>query len=182
MACRDQLVVDAATTPQQRDLTFIDPQTAADRSVRVDWKSALELRTLKTRPRPCGYWVAQSADTAIERLKLLGVQVLRVAEPGALLVDSYQETSRATAALQDVRGSDAANPSVVRVQVTLARSAIDIQPGSYYVPLNQPLAALVTAALEPDTQSSYFAHGLLGSLDDAARVMSTPSLVFEEVE
>ena len=182
MACRDQLVVDAATTPQQRDLTFIDPQTAADRSIRVDWKSALELRTLKTRPRPCGYWVAQSADTAIERLKLLGVQVLRVAEPGALLVDSYQETSRATAALQDVRGSDAASPSVVRVQVTLARSAIDIQPGSYYVPLNQPLAALVTAALEPDTQSSYFAHGLLGSLDDAARVMSTPSLVFEEVE
>ena len=110
------------------------------------------------------------------------MQVLRVAEPGALLVDSYQETSRATTALQDVRGSDLASPSVVRVQVTLARSAIDIQPGSYYVPLNQPLAALVTAALEPDTQSSYFAHGLLGSLDDAARVMSTPSLVFEEVE
>ena len=182
LACRDQVVVDAATTPQQRELTFIDPQTAVDRNIRVDWNSALELRTLKARPRPCGYWVAQSADTAIERLKLLGVQVLRVAEPGTLLVDTYRETSRDTAALQDVRGSTAASPAVVRVQVALGRSAIDIQPGSYYVPLNQPLAALVTAALEPDTQSSYFAHGLLGSLDDAARVMTTPSLVFEEID
>ena len=182
LACRNQVVVDAATTPQQRELTFIDPQTAVDRNIRVDWNSALELRTLKARPRPCGYWVAQSADTAIERLKLLGVQVLRVAEPGTLLVDTYRETSRDTAALQDVRGSTAASPAVVRVQVALGRSAIDIQPGSYYVPLNQPLAALVTAALEPDTQSSYFAHGLLGSLDDAARVMTTPSLVFEEID
>ena len=183
LACRNQVVVEAASTPQQRDLTFIDPQTALDRNIRVDWNSALELRTLKTRPRPCGYWVSQSADVAIERLKLLGVQVLRVAEPGALLVDSYRETSRSTAALQDVRGTaTSTSPAVVRVQVALARSALDIQPGSYYVPLNQPLAALVSAALEPDTQSSYFAHGLLASLDDAARVMSTPSLVFEETD
>lgn len=187
LACRNQVLVEAAATPQQRDLTFIDPQTALDRNIRVDWNSALELRTLKTRPRPCGYWVAQNADVAIERLKLLGVQVLRVAEPGALLVDSYRETTRSTGALQDVRGSatgtaSAASPAVVKVQVALERGALDIQPGSYYVPLNQPLAALVSAALEPDTQSSYFAHGLLGSLDDAARVMATPSLVFEEVD
>lgn len=182
MACRDQVVVDAAATPQQKELTFIDPQTAVDTRIRVDWNSALELRTLKARPRPCGYWVAQSADEAIERLKLLGVQVLRVAEPGALLVDSFQETSREAVALQDVRSSDAGSPSVVLVQVTLARSAIDIQPGSYYIPLNQPLAALVVAALEPDTQSSYFAHGLVGALDEAARVMATPSLVFEEID
>ena len=180
LACRNQVVVDAAAPLQQRNLTFIDPQTALDRSIRVDWKSALELRTLKTRPRPCGYWLAQTADIAIERLKLLGVQVLRVAEPGALLVDSYRETSRETPALQD--GEDANRSAVVRVQVTLARSAIDIQAGSYYVPLNQPLAALVVAALEPDTQSSSFAHGLVASLDESARVMATPSLVFEEID
>ena len=182
MACRNQVVVDATTTPQQRDLTFIDPQTALDRSIRVDWKSALELRTLKTRSRPCGYWLAQTADTAIERLKLLGVQVLRAAESGTLLVDSYQENNREMSALQDAGSNGAIQPAVVRVQVTLARSAIDVQAGSYYVPLNQPLAALVVAALEPDTQSSYFAHGLLASLDDSVRVMATPALVFEEID
>ena len=182
LACRGPLVVDAAATPQQRELIFIDPETGADRSIRVDWKSALELRTLKTRPRPCGYWLSQSADVAIERLKLLGVQMLRVAEPGSLLVDSYRESGREAVPVQDMRATDASSAAAARVQVILARSAIDIQPGSYYVPLNQPLAGLVTAALEPDTQGSYFAHGLLGSLDDAARVMTTPSLVFEEID
>lgn len=182
LACRDQVVVDATTTPQQRKLTFIDPETAVERSVSVQWNSALELRTLKTRPRPCGYWLAQTAENAIERLKLMGVQVLRVAEPGALLVDSYKETGRETAALQEAIGSAGTQPAVVRVQVTLARSAIDIQAGSYYVPMNQPLAALVVAALEPDTQSSYFAHGLVASLDESARVMATPALVFEEID
>ena len=52
--------------------------------------------------------------------------------------------------------------------------------GSYYVPLNQPLANLAVAALEPDTQNSYFANRLIHQLEDTARVMASPSLVFEE--
>ena len=46
--------------------------------------------------------------------------------------------------------------------------------GSYYVSLEQPLANLAIAALEPDTQNSFFANRLLRSLDDAARVMTKP--------
>ena len=69
-----------------------------------------------------------------------------------------------------------------RVQVALVRSAIDVPAGSYYVPLNQPLASLVVAALEPDTQSSYFAHRVIGDLSDTARIMATPALIFEETE
>jgi len=42
------------------------------------------------------------------------------------------------------------------------------------VSLEQPLANLAIAALEPDTQNSFFANRLLRSLDDAARVMSKP--------
>ena len=57
---------------------------------------------------------------------------------------------------------------------------IDVPAGSYYVPLNQPLANLAVAALEPDTQSSYFANRLIHQLGDTARVMASPSLVFEE--
>ena len=61
------------------------------------------------------------------------------------------------------------------------RGVIDAPVGSYYVPLNQPLANLVIAALEPDTQSSYFANQLLSDLASAARVMSEPSLKTEEL-
>jgi hypothetical protein len=181
-ACRDQIVVNAASTPEQRDITMLDPDTGADKTIQVDWNSSLKLRTLESRARPCGYWLAANASTAIERLALLGVQVLRVAEQGSLLVDTYQQTGSSAATTQEALATLNGQPSLQRVQVALVRSAIDAPAGSYYVPMNQPLAALVVAALEPDTQSSYFAHRLIGDLADTARVMSTPTLVFEESE
>jgi hypothetical protein len=81
---------------------------------------------------------------------------------------------------RDVRGSVAGSAGTIRVQVSPVRAAIDAPTGSYYVPLNQPLANIAIAALEPDTQSSYFANHLIDALGHTARVMATPSLVFEE--
>lgn len=182
LACRDQVIVDAAGTPEQRDITLLDPETGADKIVQVDWISTLKLRALESRPRPCGYWLAASASTAIERLTLLGVQVLRVAEQGTLLADTYQQTGGSAVTPQEALATLNGQSSLQRVQVALVRSAIDAPAGSYYVPLNQPLASLVVAALEPDTQSSYFAHRLIGDLSDTARIMGTPALIFEESE
>ncbi len=181
-ACRDQVIVEAGSTPEQHDITMLDPDTGADKTVQVDWNSSLKLRTLVSRPRPCGYWLAASAETAIERLKLLGVQVLRVAEQGSLLADTYHQTGNSAPTPQEALATLNGQTSPQRVQVALVRSAIDVTAGSYYVPMNQPLAALVVAALEPDTQSSYFANRLIGDLSDTARIMSTPALVFEESE
>jgi hypothetical protein len=48
---------------------------------------------------------------------------------------------------------------------------IDAPVGSYYIPLNQ-LANLAIAALEPDTQSSFFTNRLVDNLAGIARVMS----------
>ena len=166
-ACRDQTVVHAAQTPEKRDVTLLDPETGADKPLRVDWNSSLALRTLTQRARPCGYWLAPEASTAVERLRLLGLQVLRVAESGSLLADTYQDTAQ---------GADPHPP------MTLLRSAIDVPAGSYYVPLNQTLANLAVAALEPDTPNSYFTHRLIDRLQDTARVMATPSLVFEDIQ
>ena len=50
------------------------------------------------------------------------------------------------------------------------------------MPLNQPRANLAVAALEPDTQNSYFANHLIQELGQSARVMAVPSLVFEETD
>ena len=179
-ACRDQVVVEAAATPTQRDLDFLDPETGADRSIRVDWNSSLTLRSVKTRARPCGYWLSASSTAAVDRLRLLGLQVMRVAEPGSALADVYRETARESADRQDVRGTIAGGSDIVRVQVTPTRSAIDVPAGSFYVPLNQPRANLAVAALEPDTQNSYFANRLIEDLGSTARVMAPPALVFEE--
>lgn len=181
-ACRDQVVVEAAATPTQRDLDFLDPETGADRTLRVEWNSSLALRPVKTRARPCGYWLAAHSTAAVERLKLLGLQVMRVAEPGSALADVYRETARESGDRQDVIGTIAGGTGIVRVQVAPMRSAIDIPAGSFYVPLNQPRANLAVAALEPDTQNSFFANHVIDALGSTARVMAPPALVFEETD
>ncbi len=68
------------------------------------------------------------------------------------------------------------------LKLTTRRASIDVPEGSYYVPMNQTLANLAAAALEPDTRGSYYAHQLLPGLQDAARVMANPPLVFEEMD
>ena len=181
LACKEEAVIEAGPTLTQQELVMLDPVTGADKALKVDWNSALTLRKLKARVRPCGYWLSAGSRTAVERLRLHGVQVLRVAEPASMLGDLYRETASSAGVRQDVRGSIADAGQIVRVDVALVRGVIDAPSGSYYVPLNQPLANLVIAALEPDTQSSYFANRLLDGLSSTARVMSEPTLRTEEL-
>ncbi|MDB5929688.1 MAG: peptidase carboxypeptidase [Polaromonas sp.] len=181
-ACKGQAIVEAANTPAQYDLQMLDPLTGADKTVTVDWDSALALRPLKSRVRPCGYWLSASSTTAVERLRMHGLQVLRVMEQSALLGDIYRDTSRSTSGIPQGAGSSTANrPAVGKTEVALMRGVIDAPAGSYYLPLNQPLANIAIAALEPDTQTSYFANQLLDGIASAARVMSEPSLKTEEL-
>ena len=180
-ACKEEAVVEAAPTSAQYDLVMLDPATGADKTISVDWDSALALRSLKARARPCGYWLSAASTVAVDRLRLQGVQVLRVAEQGSMLGDSYREISSTSGERQDVRGAIADSKAVLKVQVSLARGVVDVPRGSYYVPLNQPLGNLVLAALEPDTQSSYFANQLLQGLQSTVRVMAEPSVKLEEL-
>ena len=180
-ACKGEMVVQAGPTPAQYTLVMLDPVSGADKPIIVDWDSALALRTLKARARPCGYWLSAASKTAVERLRRQGLQVLRVQEASAMLGDIYHETSREQGARQDVRGAIADGAPIVKTEVDLVRGVIDAPPGSYYLPLNQPLANLAIAALEPDTQSSYLANQLVDTLASSARVMSEPSLKAEVV-
>ena len=60
-----------------------------------------------------------------------------------------------------------------------AEQAVRVPAGGWYVSLAQPLAGLVTAALEPDSQNSYVAARLIelpreGTDDRLLRVMQRP--------
>jgi len=170
LACKGQAMIEAANTPAQYDLQMLDPVTGSDKTITVDWESSLALKTVKSRIRPCGYWLSASSRPAVERLRLHGVKVVQVGEPSAMLGDIYRE-------MQPTGNLSAS----ARTRIALVRGVIDAPVGSYYVPLSQPLANLVIAALEPDTQSSYFSNRLLTDLANAARVMSEPSLKSEEL-
>ena len=65
---------------------------------------------------------------------------------------------------------------MLRVKVALAPALIDAVAGSYYVGLDQPLANLVVAALEPDTQNSFVTSRIVDSVSAGARVLKRPEL------
>lgn len=172
-ACFGDIIIESAPTPAQYEITMIDPKTGKDRVMSVDWNSALSLKTTKSRSRPCGYWLDATATTAVERLRLLGVQVMQLQANGASLGETYQEITRNSTDRQDVRGTLSGN-KIVKSDVVLARSLLDLPKDSYYIPLNQPLANLVVAALEPDTQSSYYANNIVPNLLHQARIVASP--------
>ena len=175
-ACQGEVIVEAAATQSEYDLLMLDPLTGADMTVNVAWDSALELATVKRRVRPCGYWLgADQADAAL-RLRALGIQVQRLDEAGALRGETYAETARELAARADVRGSIADAGGVLLLKVDLVPALVDVRAGGYYIGLDQPLANLVVAALEPDTQSSFAANRILTDLKSQARVLVRPDI------
>jgi len=166
LACRQQLDVQVRQSLEQRTVTLLDAESGTEQRVRVDWHSSLQPQSVARRARPCGYWIAPHAHAAVQRLRLLGLQVLKVAEPGQLMAERWQ-----------MPRADAHRPAAGAYVTT--RGALRAEAGSFYLPMNQPLAHLASAALEPDTAYSYLAHGVLAA-GEAARVMAPPSVVLEE--
>ena len=160
-ACKGQVVVAAQQTPEKRELTLIDAQTGEDRAVPVDWRSALKLQVTRQRPRPCGYWLAASEGAAVRTLRLLGVQVKPLASARSIRVERYDFKSIEAGQRQDGRGAIQDQGGIVKTQVDVQPLRRHLPAGGWYVSLAQPLAGLVTAALEPDSQSSYVAARLI---------------------
>lgn len=171
-ACRSTLSVQATPRTEQRDVTFVDAASAQIVQKNVAWRSSLNVGNPRTRSHACGYLLSPDAIEATERLSMLGVVVHRVAELSAVQSESYAS---------GMGTASATVPSTQSIaQVSLQRATMEAPPGSFYVTMNQPLAYLAAAALEPDTPYSYFSNGVIRNLSDTTRVVATPDIVFEE--
>ena len=173
LACQGQAVVSATTTPSEYSLTMLDPVTGADRKLNVGWDTALVLEVRKSRSRPCGYWLGEGQIDAVLRLRALGVAVHQVQQNGVVRGEVYNETSRELGPRTDPRNGTA--ETVLRVEVEAVAALVDAAAGSYYVALDQPLANLALAALEPDSPSSYATHRIVNEVKGVARVMARPA-------
>ena len=174
LACRGEIVLEAAPTPSEYSYTMLDAGTGEIRRLTVAWQSALQLRTLKSRPRPCGYWLAQSEGEAVQRLRLLGVEVQQLDEGGELRGEGYREVGREPV---DAAGPAASSAgAATRLKVQMQPALLDVAAGSYYVSLEQPLAHLAIAALEPETPASLAANGIVASVAREARILSRPAV------
>ncbi|MBL0727397.1 M14 family zinc carboxypeptidase [Piscinibacter sp. HJYY11] len=156
-ACKGTVVVEAELSPGERTLQMLDA-AGHEKSSTVAWDSALALRDLKVRPRPCGYWLDASQSAAVAKLRMLGVRVEQVLSKGVVQGDSFVEPANGSR------------------EVKTLSALLDLAPGSFYVPLSQPLAHVAVAALEPDTAFSYWAGGVVTGVSKTARVMSWPGV------
>lgn len=172
-ACLGPLTVAAVHTPGRMPMTFLDAAAGTPRRIVVPWRSADMLQVQRTRPRPCGYVLDASATAAVERLRALGVRVDAVPADVTWDLERYRIVSQAAGARQDARGAidDGAPIAVIRVRRTRVRERV--AAGSWFVDLRQPLGTLVAAALEPDSQNSFAAAGLVDVAAGAVRRVVT---------
>ncbi|MDP2006699.1 MAG: M14 family zinc carboxypeptidase [Rubrivivax sp.] len=178
-ACSGSMAVVVRQTPQRRNLNFLDAKTGEPREVDVVWRSSHQLTLERERPRPCGYLIGAGQQDAVQRLRALGVEVAAI---GPTLprqpwdIEDYVVEAEAAGQRQDGRGAIADDQNKIRVLRVQMQAGQGVPlPGSYYVTMNQPLAALVSAALEPDSQNSFAANRLMKIEDgQLRRVMKLP--------
>jgi len=125
--------------------------------------------------------VAADQTIAIQRLRDLGIQIKVLAAKDVAqtwATETYVIANEDSGSRQDARGDISDAQSEVRL-LKVSTKVIQLSPkaGTFYVPLNQPLTALIVAALEPDSQNSFVANRLM-SLEDSklVRVMKSPKL------
>jgi hypothetical protein len=158
-AGQGEVVVAATATPGRNTLVMLDPETGADKEVEVEWSNALEIRPTLLRARPYGYLLPASQASAADRLRNLGVTVLRVDGEGTSDVERFRIAGATVARKDDVRrNDDDGGIRVVNLKTVVERTTLRVRPGDFFIPLGQPLANVAVAALEPDTQSSYAAN------------------------
>ena len=179
-ACKGQVMLDARPTTGLHVLQLVDPANGLDKAVEVQWASPLASTARVHRARPCGYWLAADQATAVSSLRALGVKVEKLGAEAVLKGEAPVAPAAAARVPASVvaaatpASAPAAVESVKDDKARKAPSVFTAPASSYYVPLNQPLANLVVAALDPDAPNSYLAHGLVTSRDREARVTSPP--------
>jgi predicted deacylase len=176
-ACKGEVVIAAQHSPEQKTLEFLDVKTAQPREIEVPWMSAFKLDVKRTRSNACGYLIDASQTQTLSRLSMLGVRSHTLVQAGEWTVERYAVKATSAGRRQDARGAiDDGGGAIDVVEVETQTVTLAIAPGMVYVPLDQPLAALIVAALEPDSQSSFAANKLLDiGQDKLLRVQLVPT-------
>lgn len=152
---RSDLVIDAEMPEAPREIVFMDPRTGDPRPVGVRFRDGRSLIPTRTRARPRGYVIDGSAVAALDAFRAKGV-LLCPLKPGAFDGEAFRVTLKAPI----TRASrEAINPDET-ADVTLDRRMLEAPAGAMFVPMRQTYAAVVAAALEPDSAGSFVSTGL----------------------
>jgi hypothetical protein len=159
-------------------MIFVDPSTGADKPVSVAWLSSLHIEPVLTRARPAGYLLSGTTPETIEVLTRAGITMRTVTRAATIEAIRYRVDAIATGAKEDGRGDDTGAGAIVKGVYSLSQETFSIGPGDIYIPLDQPLAGLVAALLEPESDAGLVANRLVpaekGELLQISRLNQTP--------
>lgn len=154
-AADDRVAVTLKMPSRQQKLTMTDPETGNAKEVEVDWIDPREAVPALTRSRPYAYLVLPSFTEVARRLAMSGIQVRRLKAPVELEVESYEVTERR-------QGSIFVEGHIRSTVTTEVRTRKRVFPaGTYVYAMAQPGANLLVAALEPESNSSFVAIGIV---------------------
>jgi hypothetical protein len=154
------LVVAHKEGEHEIELPLIDPQSGAPKPVEATLIDSRDIRPTDVRPRPRGYLVLRGATAVADRLALNEVGACTVASSDRIAVESYDVHRNATKSSRESINPDQS------VHVQVRHKAIDVPAGVLFVPIAQPAAGIVAAALEPDSPGSYVGVGVIPMATD----------------
>ena len=174
-ADRSDLIISHDQGEREVDLPLINAESGAPMPTPVRLIDSRDIRPVDVRARPAGYLVLHATSDVAARLALNEVRVREVAAPVALSVEAYD-----VARQQTRKSRESINPDQ-SVRVQIKRKTLDVPAGTLFVPMTQPAAGIVAAALEPDSPGSYLAAGVIPMASDEAeapvyRVMDAAGL------
>ena len=160
-ADRSPLVVSHKLARRPLEMPLMDPQSGAARPTSVTLADSRTLTAIEHRERPHGYLVLREGRAVAERLALNEVRACVVEAACRIAVEAY-DVERLGAVSR--RRSESINPDQ-SMRVAIRPATIDVPAGALFVPMNQPAAGIVAAALEPDSPGSYLGVGIV-PMDD----------------
>jgi hypothetical protein len=171
----EDLIIASRIPANPLPIPLIDPKTAEPQEVKVPFQDSRLIIPTEVRPRAAGYLLTGASETAIERFRLHGVALCRIAAGTNLSVEAYGLTAVAATA-----GRENINPDQTLRAVTAGREMV-LTAETLYVPMAQPGAGIIASAMEPDSPGSYLATGVIPLAAGAAeapvfRVLKRPAV------
>jgi Zinc carboxypeptidase len=154
-AADDTIAVTLRSPLTRQKLAMLDPQSAQIKQIEVEWSDTLGVEVVLTRVRPYAYLLPVHLHAIAERLMRSGVEVRQLRKPATLAVESYEVTERRAGAV-NVEGHTL---STVTTEVSVKQR--NFPAGVYVIPMAQPNAAVIAAALEPESPSSFVTFGII---------------------
>jgi hypothetical protein len=138
------------------DLPMLDPATATDKSTAVEFKDSRAVTPTMTRPRPAGYLLPGTAVVVWRNpLPLNSIGLCALTEAATIEVEAFLLKNAPKAGNRESINPDQS------VEIELVPKTLTAPAGAFYVPMNQPAAGIIAAALEPDSPGSFIGTGIL---------------------